>query len=135
MGSMGSSPGLDSDSKKSKLAGLSSSDSDSTGKYSSSNGGRDQARSDSTSPNGVTSAELGAQIEFGPGGSGELGKTAGSAESDEGSGSREDARDYLSRIQKNESIFKIVSKRYEKEVARNHVRGAVDEKGLKPTPN
>lgn len=38
------------------------------------------------------------------------------------SGSREDAPDYLNRIEKSASIFKIVSKRYEKELARNRLR-------------
>jgi len=39
------------------------------------------------------------------------------------SGSKEDAPDYLSRIDKNASIFKVVSKRYEREIARSRVRG------------
>jgi hypothetical protein len=38
------------------------------------------------------------------------------------SGSREDSPDYLNRIDKAASIFKIVSKRYEKELARNRLR-------------
>jgi hypothetical protein len=36
-------------------------------------------------------------------------------------GSRADSPDYLNRIDKSASIFKIVSKRYEKETARKHV--------------
>ena len=38
------------------------------------------------------------------------------------SGSKEDSPDYLNRIDKAASIFKIVSKRYEKELARNRLR-------------
>jgi len=41
---------------------------------------------------------------------------------DELTGSREDAVDYLSRIDRNVSIFKVVSRRYEREITRNRVR-------------
>jgi hypothetical protein len=41
---------------------------------------------------------------------------------DELTGSREDAADYLSRIDRGLSIFKVVSKRYEREISRSRVQ-------------
>ena len=41
---------------------------------------------------------------------------------DDLTGSKEDSPDYLNRIDKAASIFKIVSKRYQKEIARNRIR-------------
>jgi hypothetical protein len=40
---------------------------------------------------------------------------------DELTGSREDAADYLNRIDRSLSIFKVVSKRYEREISRSRV--------------
>jgi hypothetical protein len=59
------------------------------------------------------------ELNFNDGSSGALNASKGD---DELTGSKEDSPDYLNRIDKAASIFKIVSKRYQKEIARNRVR-------------
>ncbi len=61
--------------------------------------------------------------DIGKGGGGAAGSLNADGSDSEGmSGTPEDSPDYLNRIDKSASIFKIVSKRYEKELARNRLR-------------
>ena len=93
------------------------------GKYASGNaataGGGDDSK-------GVAVASLGdKQIKYGEGALGEGGNGMGSSSGADGSGltgSKEDAPDYLKRIDVTASLFKVVSTRYQREISRNRVQ-------------
>ncbi len=122
--------------KKSKVASLGSEGNDPMGKYSS-----DEAKTGSVpnsgGPSGVTSSLGEGVLEFGSGkrGAGEGGASADGSEAGgasgsggvagldgAGGGSREDSADYLTRIHKKDSIFKIVTRRYQKEEQRKNIQ-------------
>ena len=99
------------------------------GAYASKGGAQDRAALASGGPDKVTpndgSVELLDVNGQGAGGAGGAGLGAGGLNGGSGdllSGSREDAADYLNRIDRNLSIFKVVSKRYEREISRSRVQ-------------
>ena len=93
------------------------------GKYASGNPAAAGAGEDSK---GVAVASLGdKQIKYGEGAMGEGGNGAGTALGADGSaltGSKEDAPDYLKRIDVTASLFKVVSTRYQREISRNRLQ-------------
>jgi len=127
-GTSGASPGavgLGSDWSKSLgspkiLASVGSASSEAGGSYTS-NGAQKREGHPGAGASGVSSSAGEGSIEFGNGAS--IGNASGSVAGSEDAleGSKEDAPDYLSRIHKKDSIFKIISRRYQKEVARNRL--------------
>ncbi len=96
------------------------------GMYASKGGPNDRATPGATGPDKVTPTDSGIEM-IDAGGSQGAGAGAGAAGANGASGdlltgSREDAVDYLNRIDRNLSIFKVVSKRYEREITRNRVQ-------------
>jgi hypothetical protein len=126
--------------KKSKVAALGSEGNDPMGKYSS-NESKTGSVPDSRGASGVTSSLGEGVLEFGSGkdgagdgsadsntggsrggdGSSASGGALGSDGAGAGTGSLEDATDYLTRIHKKDSIFKIVTRRYQKEEQRKNI--------------
>ena len=128
-GAMGAGTGISGDGVgKGKRTGASTEDVNfQGGSYAGKGGAQDRAAfasggSDKVTPNdgNVEMLDISGQGAGGAGGAGAGNGLAGGV-GDELTGSREDAADYLNRIDRGLSIFKVVSKRYEREISRSRV--------------